>query len=653
MTGSDPRELRQGPNALLRDVARGGRSGPAPRRSLLSLPHLLREFRASGRISEAQMLDVLAARTGTERVPLSLLPPDPDLADLLPPQTCLRHGLVPWRRDGAELILATCRPETLFALDTIVPRAVADGAAATGRPGRTRAVLATRSEVQGHVAQTHRSALTAAMSARPPAEQSCRTWARDPLDGVLMLVLAGLALLAAALLAPVALFAALTVWAGFTMIVAIVLKIAAAVAHLTRPAPAPPPATGLSELETLRDLPTISILVPLFREREIASTLIRRLQRLDYPRGRLDVLLVLEETDTATIEAVAATALPPWMRSVIVPDGRPRTKPRAMNYALDFCEGEIIGIYDAEDAPDPDQLLKVAARFAAAPPEVACLQGVLDYYNPRQTWLARCFTVEYNTWFRLVLPGMAQMGLVIPLGGTTLFVRRDVLESVGGWDAHNVTEDADLGFRLARGGWRTESLDTTTGEEANCHVLPWVRQRSRWLKGYMVTWLVHMRRPRQTLRDLGAWRFVGMQAHFLTALSQFFLAPFLWSFWLFPLGLPHPLGPWLPQGWITAAAIAFLTAEAVTIGLGMIATRGPAHRHLWPWVPTLHLYWPLGCLAAWKAFLELAICPFYWDKTTHGHSLATPQTPVPATAPAAPAPSTERPDAQDAAAREV
>ena len=194
-------------------------------------------------------------------------------------------------------------------------------------------------------------------------------------------------------------------------------------------------------------LPKVSILVPLFRETEIAHALIARLTRLTYPKCLLDVILVMEEEDETTRKTLAAIDLPPWIRPVIVPDGSPRTKPRAMNYALDFCQGDIIGIFDAEDAPDPDQITIVARRFQTAPPDVVCLQGVLDYYNPRQNWLARCFTIEYATWFRLMLPGLARLGFAIPLGGTTLYFRRDVLEELGGWDAHNVTEDADLGFR--------------------------------------------------------------------------------------------------------------------------------------------------------------------------------------------------------------
>jgi cellulose synthase/poly-beta-1,6-N-acetylglucosamine synthase-like glycosyltransferase len=368
-------------------------------------------------------------------------------------------------------------------------------------------------------------------------------------------------------------------------------------------------------------LPKVSILVPLFRETEIAHALIARLSRLTYPKCLLDVLLVLEEEDETTRATLASIDLPEWVRPVIVPDGRPRTKPRAMNYALDFCQGDIIGIFDAEDAPDPDQITQVARRFQQAPRDVACLQGILDYYNPAQNWIARCFTIEYAAWFRLILPGMARLGLAIPLGGTTLYFRRDILEALGGWDAHNVTEDADLGFRLARHGYRTEMVPTVTEEEANCRPWPWIKQRSRWLKGYMTTYLVHMRRPGLLLRQLGAVKFWGFQAHFLAALSQFLLAPLLWSFWLVLLGLPHPLDPVLPPSLMMALGQLFLTVEALNICIHALAVSGRKHRHLMLWVPTMHFYAPLGAVAAYKALYELVLKPFFWDKTAHGLSV--------------------------------
>ena len=181
--------------------------------------------------------------------------------------------------------------------------------------------------------------------------------------------------------------------------------------------------------------------------------------------------------------------------------------------------------------------------------------------------------MEYAAWFRIILPGMQRLGLALPLGGTTLFFRRAVLEELGAWDAHNVTEDADLGIRLARHGYRTELLETVTEEEANCRALPWVKQRSRWLKGYMMTYAVHMRQPGLLWRQLGPRQFAGFQVLFLCTLSQFLLAPVLWSFWLLPLGLPHPLASALPDGLMFAMLVLFLATEVTNLAATYLAMR--------------------------------------------------------------------------------
>ncbi|GAA6200548.1 glycosyltransferase family 2 protein [Aquicoccus sp. SU-CL01552] len=362
-------------------------------------------------------------------------------------------------------------------------------------------------------------------------------------------------------------------------------------------------------------------MVPLYREREIADALVQRLSRLTYPKALLEVLLVLEEHDDTTRRALAQAELPAWMRIVEVPaHAGLTTKPRAMNYALDFCRGALIGVWDAEDAPQPDQIERVVARFAEVPPEVACIQGILDFYNPRTNWRARCFTIEYAGWFRVILPGLARLGLVVPLGGTTHFFRRRALEELGGWDAHNVTEDADLGVRLYRGGYRTEMLDTVTFEEATFRPWPWVRQRSRWLKGFMVTYLVHMRSPRRLWADLGAGRFLGIQAFFLGTLGQFLLAPLIWSFWMLALGLPHPIGPLVPHSVLSAGITLSVSAEMLSMGIGMAAVARPERRFLLGWVPTLAAYYLLGIIAIYKAMYELFLKPFYWDKTRHGRA---------------------------------
>jgi cellulose synthase/poly-beta-1,6-N-acetylglucosamine synthase-like glycosyltransferase len=312
------------------------------------------------------------------------------------------------------------------------------------------------------------------------------------------------------------------------------------------------------------------------------------------------------------------TTLPGWTRVIAVPPGAPRTKPRALNFALGFAKGRIIGIYDAEDRPDPDQLSRVAARFAEVGPDTACLQGRLDYYNARHNLLSRLFAIEYAVWFRVLLPGVERLGLFVPLGGTTLFLRREALERVGGWDAHNVTEDAELGLRLARHGYRTEILDTTTFEEANAAVLPWIRQRARWQKGYLLTWAVAMRAPRALWRDLGPVRFVAMQVQILFAVAGFLVAPLLWSLVVKPFGIAHPLDATVgPMGY-GILATGFVASLCLSVAIAIRATQAPHLRGLRPYILLSELYFPLATLSAWRAFAEMLLRPFWWAKTDHG-----------------------------------
>jgi len=562
-----------------------------------------------GLVSEQRLADAHAQLENLPLVDLDRLAPDPRLLDRLGACRAIQLGLTPWRRAGKTVLIAAPSRE---AYTRAVPEL-------QRKFGQIEPVIAPRTEIIDAVSHARKAPLTRQAEVLVPDAQSCRSLSVPHWQAWTVIVSA--TLVALCLAAPPAVFVALTMIAMITLIGSMVLKAAAACAVLTSKRSEPP---NFKDLGLLR-LPQISILVPLYKEREIAGHLVHRLRQLNYPRERLEVLLVTESDDQTTRETLARTELPNWMRVISVPQGSVKTKPRAMNYALDHCRGSIVGVYDAEDAPEPEQLLRVAAQFATAPPEVACLQGALDFYNPSENWLSRCFAMEYAAWFRVMLPGLARLGFAIPLGGTTIFFRRDTLRQMKGWDAHNVTEDADLGMRLARCGYRTALLDATTYEEANNRPWPWVKQRSRWLKGYGITYAVHMRNPSALWRDLGAWRFLGFQLLFLGTITQFLLAPILWSYWLVIFGLPHPAADFVPLTGAASLTAVFLLSEITGIfcvALGVARTR---HRGLFPWIPTLMAYFPLATIAIYKGFAEFFGRPFYWDKTSHGKSKAVKQ----------------------------
>lgn len=540
----------------------------------------------------------LSRLTGIGLADLAAQAPDPRLIDRLGADFCLAHGILPWRDTGGITVIASAHPDGLAAHYARLISAFGPVAQALAPAAQIEAAL--RHARGADLARQAETRLTRTESCRDVRPASRLTY---------------IAIVAAAMLALSALSHTLTVlllWASLTLAATAGVKFAALLLTLRRTPP--PPANPA----VIARKPMVSIMVALYKESDIATRLVKRLSRLDYPRDLLEILLVVEEEDHLTRRALAGSSLPPWFRTVIVPCGRVKTKPRALNYALGQCRGTIVGVYDAEDAPEADQIRKVVDRFHQRGSEVACLQGRLDFYNPHRNWLARCFTIEYASWFRVVLPGMQRLGLPIPLGGTTLFFRREVLERLGGWDSHNVTEDADLGMRLARHGYRTEVIETTTYEEANCRALPWVKQRSRWIKGYMMTYRAHMRDPRLLWRQLGPRGFFGFQVLFLGSLSQSLLAPLMWSMLALQFGLGHPVDDVLSHATITAIAVFFVTCEMLNIALGVVGLRRSGQRISAAWVPTLALYFPLQAAAAYKAGWEMLSKPFYWDKTSHG-----------------------------------
>jgi len=574
----------------------------ARRGTTLSLGQVLT---TQGAISEAELLSALAHIGNVGIADLSERPPDPTLAAYLPARTAIAAEAVIWHRTGSAFVVATSRPDRIEDVRVALP------------PGQRLVIaLASRSQITEAQRSVYGANLAREAEGRAPERDSCRSWRGDTLGRVILAL--SLAALAVLILSPVTFAVGLFGLAIVTFIANCALKFSA-FAQSLRAAASNHSGPQDPRMHThVLHKPTVSIIVPLFREPEIAGALVDRLRRIKYPRERLDILLAVEEDDPLTLSALRAGSLPAWMRAVIVPRGQPQTKPRALNYVLNYARGDIVGIYDAEDRPEPDQITRVVQRFAEVPPEVACLQGRLDYYNARHNWLSRLFTVEYAAWFRVLLPGVQRMGLVVPLGGTTVFLRRHVLESVGAWDAHNVTEDAELGLRLARAGYQTQIVDTTTYEEANAATLPWIRQRSRWLKGYLMTWVAAMRHPRVLLKELGPWRFVWLQVQFLGAVLGFLTAPLLWSFMLKPFGVWHPLDAVFSPAAYGVLAVVMLTGLFGSIAISVYACRAAHLRHLRAISPLVEPYYLFGTIAAWIGLFELMAKPFFWAKTTHG-----------------------------------
>lgn len=372
-----------------------------------------------------------------------------------------------------------------------------------------------------------------------------------------------------------------------------------------------------SRLAEPKRWPTYTILCPLYREANVAPDLLAALARLDYPLHALDAKILVESDDEATLAALEDA--PPHIEIIIAPACAPRTKPKALNIGLARARGEFIVVYDAEDRPHPRQLRTALAAFEDGDERLACVQAPLAIDNAEASWIAGQFAAEYAIQFREMLPLFARLKLPLPLGGSSNHFRTDVLRAVGGWDPYNVTEDADLGYRLARDGWRVDVIGPPTWEEAPVTFAAWRRQRTRWIKGHLQTWLVLMRNPWRTARELGLRGFLAMQLVLgAGVLAAFAHGPL--AFIVLTAALSHynlrPEDFALAVAGYCAALFAALTACALS---GNLAHLRRAF--------TMPFYWPLASIAALCALFEFLLRPHHWAKTAHGVSERRGQAP--------------------------
>jgi cellulose synthase/poly-beta-1,6-N-acetylglucosamine synthase-like glycosyltransferase len=380
--------------------------------------------------------------------------------------------------------------------------------------------------------------------------------------------------------------------------------------------------------------PVYSVLVALYKEADIVPNLLTALDWIVWPRDRLEIKLVCEADDAETLAAINTQQLPSHIKVVEVPATGPRTKPKALAYALPMTSGEFVALYDAEDWPDPMQLAEAWQRFRASGPELAVLQAPLVISNPGESLIARMFAFEYSALFHGLLPWLSRHGLMLPLGGTSNHFRRAALEAVGGWDPFNVTEDADLGTRLARFGYQAETISAPTYEQAPTRLSVWLPQRTRWFKGWAQTWLVHMRDPVKLAGDLGPRSFVIAQVLFAGMLASSLLHPLLLATFCFGLAqllLTASSGP-------AHSALLIVDVINITCGylsfllLGWQTLAKNQRRGFWKIVALTPIYWAMMSYAGWRAVLQLWRRPFHWEKTPHKQVQAAPAGVVPAPA---------------------
>ncbi|HSX10036.1 MAG TPA: glycosyltransferase [Candidatus Saccharimonadales bacterium] len=385
--------------------------------------------------------------------------------------------------------------------------------------------------------------------------------------------------------------------------------------------------TQISQLNDA-DLPVYTVFCPLYKEWNVVPQFISAMSKLDYPQDKLQVMLLLEEDDRETIDNINLMELPSSFDVVVVPNSKPKTKPKALNYGLLHARGEYCVIYDAEDVPDPLQLKKAILAFQKSGDRTLCVQAKLNFYNPHQNILTRLFTSEYSLWFDLVLTGLQSIEAPIPLGGTSNHFRTRDIRDIKGWDSFNVTEDCDLGIRLVKQGYTTAIIDSVTLEEANSSFSNWFGQRTRWIKGYIQTYLVHM-------RDLTEFRTSKHKSHVITfqlivggKIMSMFINPMMWlltlCYFLFRAHIGTFIESFFPTPILYIGVVSILLGNFLYIYYYMIGCAKHEHDALLKYAVFVPFYWLAMSVCAWMAVYNLIVAPHHWSKTKHGLHLQKP-----------------------------
>jgi cellulose synthase/poly-beta-1,6-N-acetylglucosamine synthase-like glycosyltransferase len=571
---------------------------------------------ASGLVKRKVLYETLAANWSLPFVDVTAEPLDPGLLAGLDGQRLAADGWLPLRRlDGGQVLVATSEPLTpdrRWRIETTLQESV-EFAATTDwdiTQGVRRAFQPSLTEEA-----------TLGLWRRSEGRSARRVLSHDQIVvGVLaLLVVAG-----AFAVAPRFSLVTASAVASLVFLAAVLFKFVVSMSGARRERD-----QGITDEEVLAvrddELPTFTILVPLYKEAGVVPDLVGNLAALDYPAEKLEILLLLEADDAETIAAVRAARPPETTTIMVVPDGTPKTKPKACNVGLFFARGEHLVIYDAEDRPDPDQLKKAALAFRRAGPDLVCVQAALNYWNDDENALTRMFTLEYSYWFDYMLPGLDALHLPIPLGGTSNHFRTDALRRLGGWDPYNVTEDADLGIRASALGYRVGVVNSTTFEEANCRTRNWIRQRSRWIKGYMQTFLVHLRHPVALVRTAGFRETLAFALLIGGTPLTFLLAPPLFALFLASLLFPGAGVASLFPSWVLEVSLFnLLIGNGLMVYLSMMGAFKRRRYSLVPWALLNPVYWTLHSIAAYKAAWQLIRKPHHWEKTEHGISSHRP-----------------------------
>lgn len=563
-----------------------------------------------GSINRLALSEALADQFMLPHINLKLESVDPETTKLLDQATCLRLGCIPVRQEGNKVVVALTDPTQIENINPVLKEVF---------PGEIDYRVTSEFDIEWvSRAVFHEYYMKESIWGlfyRNPEESAYRTFLPAQI-AILFLLAAGIT--AGLVFYQYKTLLIINIFISLIYLVISIFRFWIAFRGASRPIENQITQEEVDALEDV-DLPIYSILIPVFREKEVLPILLKSLENLDYPKSKLDIKLLLEEVDTETRETAMRLKPPGNVEFITIPDSKPRTKPKACNYGLISARGKYLVIYDAEDKPEPDQLKKVICVFKKGSEKLVCVQAKLNYYNRNQNLLTRWFTSEYSNWFDMILPGLDRQNFPIPLGGTSNHFVTEKLRELGGWDPFNVTEDADLGIRMYKHRYQTAVVDSTTFEEANSQLWNWIRQRTRWIKGYMQTWLVDMRHPFKLLKELGIKGTLGFHLTIGGTPFLFIINPFFWFLTTLSFLLDWKvLANLFPPAIFLISAFNLLVGNFIFVYLNVISSFRRGYYELGKYALLSPIYWILMSLAAWRAVWQLIFKPFYWEKTTHG-----------------------------------
>lgn len=554
-----------------------------------------------GFVRHRQLGEALAIQN---KMPFADLIDNPPANDLMKPEhrhMYTRHGVVPWQRDGDNTIIAVTR------INDDIKNWIHRHYGSRVKLRITSPLDILKSVTRRFQNEDSEDACFALARRHPH-----RSALRNTGTGIKPL-LALFGMLSFGIYAPAATIASISTALLLFYLATLMFKTVAFAIGTTK---SPYPATRPPVPDAM--LPTYTIMVPLYQEQAALTGLLNSLRSLDYPKSKLDIKLLVEADDTPTINSLKALKPESYFDIIEVPPSEPRTKPKALNYGLKFARGSLVTIYDAEDQPDPMQLRKSASYFLSPHGETVCLQARLNYYNRERNMLTRLFSIEYAAWFDHMLRGLEKMKMPIPLGGTSNHIEISALEKLCAWDPFNVTEDADLGMRIYSHGGSCGLLDSTTMEEAPSTISVWLRQRTRWIKGYMQTYVVCMRSPLKRLKRCG-WRdFIGLQLFIGGPVAVFILSPFLWlAAAMWSMGtLPLPDEDWM-QLMVQLGTANLIFGIVLHLLQALFVVKRNRWRGMLGSVLCFPLYWVMHTIAGYRAAWQIVARPYYWEKTPH------------------------------------